>query len=152
MFIIDQMSRTPVYEQLISKAERYILSGILPPGGQLPSVRSLSIELTVNPNTVQKAYSELDSRGIVSSVPGRGCFVAPDAREKLYARGRERLPELRTLTAALYLAGVPRDELRGEVDRACDIASRGDLSAFEAQAHTAPADPTAKTETEDTEK
>ena len=69
MFMIDPMSRQPVYEQIIRQMERFILSGMLAPGDQLPSVRSLSLELSINPNTIQKAYSELDVRGIIYSVP-----------------------------------------------------------------------------------
>ena len=65
MFMIDPMSRQPVYEQIIRQMERFILSGMLAPGDQLPSVRSLSLELSINPNTIQKAYSELDVRGII---------------------------------------------------------------------------------------
>ena len=72
MFRIDGMSRTPVYEQIIEQVEKLITLGIMSPGDQLPSVRSLSIELSVNPNTIQKAYSELDAKGIAHSVPGRG--------------------------------------------------------------------------------
>ena len=76
MFQIDNMSRTPVYEQIITQVEKFILGRLLSAGDQLPSVRSLSVELSVNPNTIQKAYGELDVRGIVTTVPGRGCFVS----------------------------------------------------------------------------
>ena len=55
------MSRTPIYEQLVDQFEKFILTGALLPGSQIPSVRSLSIQLSINPNTVQKAYSELVS-------------------------------------------------------------------------------------------
>ena len=60
MFQIDVMSRKPVYEQLINQMERFILTGVMHQDDQIPSVRSLSVELAVNPNTIQKAYSELD--------------------------------------------------------------------------------------------
>ena len=60
MFEINAMSRSPVYEQLIEQVERYILLGLLREGDQLPSVRALSGELSINPNTIQKAYGELD--------------------------------------------------------------------------------------------
>ena len=73
MFHVDTMSREPIYEQLIRQMEDLVLSGLLKAGDQLPSVRGLSIELAVNPNTIQRAYSELDARGILCAVPGRGC-------------------------------------------------------------------------------
>ena len=62
---IDSMSRQPVYEQIVDQVEQMILSGLMRPGEQLPSVRSLSLELSINPNTIQKAYAELDGRGII---------------------------------------------------------------------------------------
>ena len=117
MFRIDPLSRQPVYEQLIDQLERLVLSGILAPEAQLPSVRSLSVELAVNPNTIQKAYSELDTRGIIYSVPGIGCFVSPQAVELLRAHTRKKLDALRTLTAELALGGLSRNELVACIDQ-----------------------------------
>ena len=111
MLYIDVMSRTPVYEQIINQIEKLIVAGLMKEGEQLPSVRSLSIQLSVNPNTIQKAYGELDSKGIVGSVPGRGCFVMPGARAKLCDLARGRLPELRSLAAELISAGVTKEEI-----------------------------------------
>ncbi len=112
MFQIDSLSRQPVYEQLIEQLERFILSGVLHPGDQLPSVRSLSIELSINPNTIQKAYGELDTRGIIYSIPGIGCFVAENAVAILAAFKRRKLTDFRALAQELALAGVTEDELR----------------------------------------
>lgn len=112
MFHIDSLSRQPVYEQLIEQLERFILSGVLHPGDQLPSVRSLSIELSINPNTIQKAYGELDTRGIIYSIPGIGCFVAENAVPILAAFKRRKLTDFRALTQELALAGVTQEELR----------------------------------------
>lgn len=111
MFQIDVLSRTPVYLQLIEQTERLILSGVLTPGAQMPSVRSLSIELSVNPNTIQKAYSELDVRGLICAVPGRGCFVTPLAPQLLQQRARKQLPELGELLQKLKISGVSKEEI-----------------------------------------
>lgn len=111
MFHIDPLSRQPVYEQLIDQLERLVLLDLLPPQSQLPSVRSLSLELTINPNTIQKAYSELDTRGIIHSVPGIGCFVSDNAKELLLELGRKKLATLQALAAELALAGVSKEEL-----------------------------------------
>ncbi len=116
MFRIDPLSRQPVYEQLIDQLERFVLTGLLPPETQLPSVRSLSLELTINPNTIQKAYSELDTRGIIYSVPGIGCFVSPQAVTLLQAHTRKKLDSLRTLAAELALGGLTKGELIACID------------------------------------
>lgn len=111
MLQIDIMSRTPVYEQISTQLEKLICTGILKEGEQLPSVRSLSIELSVNPNTIQKAYGELDARGIIGSVPGKGCFVMPGAKEKLRMIAKSRLSELKSRALELMVAGVNKDEI-----------------------------------------
>jgi GntR family transcriptional regulator len=111
MFRIDPLSRQPVYEQLIDQLEKLVLLDLLPADSQLPSVRSLSLELTINPNTIQKAYSELDTRGIIYSVPGIGCFVSGNAKKLLLEYKRKKLTSLRALAAELALAGVSKEEL-----------------------------------------
>ncbi len=112
MFSIDHMSRCPVYEQLIEQIERYILTGILKSGDQLPSVRTLSVSLSVNPNTIQKAYSDLDSRKIIFSVPGKGCFIADDAVSLLGNYRRKQLGKLEALLNELKIAGIQKAELQ----------------------------------------
>ncbi|MBS1327056.1 MAG: GntR family transcriptional regulator [Oscillospiraceae bacterium] len=108
---IDSMSRQPVYEQIVDQVEQMILSGLMRPGEQLPSVRSLSLELSINPNTIQKAYAELDGRGIIYTLPGRGGFVSQNAPELLAEARRSRLGTVRELARELALAGVPEDEV-----------------------------------------
>ena len=108
---IDSMSRQPVYEQIVDQVEQMILSGLMRPGEQLPSVRSLSLELSINPNTIQKAYAELDGRGIIYTLPGRGGFVSQNAPELLAEARRSRLGTVRELARELAMAGVPEDEV-----------------------------------------
>lgn len=76
MFTIDLTSRVPIYEQIYQKITELAISGTLKENSQLPSVRSLAKDARVNPNTVAKAYQELERRGIIYSVPGRGSFIA----------------------------------------------------------------------------
>ena len=80
MFVIDLMSRVPVYEQIINQVEEKILIGVLKAGDKMPSVRSLSIELSINPNTIQRAYAELERQGYIYSVKGRGSFVSENGQ------------------------------------------------------------------------
>ena len=80
MLQLDLQSRQPIYEQLIQKLSEMICAGAFKPEEQLPSVRSLARDLGVNPNTVQKAYQELERSGIIYSVAGKGSFIAPGNR------------------------------------------------------------------------
>ena len=76
MFNIDLQSRTPIYEQLYKKIVELIIKQILKANDQLPSVRILAKDLGVNPNTVSKAYQQLEHDGVIYSLAGRGSFVA----------------------------------------------------------------------------
>ena len=120
MFVIDAMSRCPVYEQLISQIERFILVGLIKEGEQLPSVRALSVSLSVNPNTIQKAYSDLDSRKIIFSVPGKGCFVSEDAKQLLSEYRRKRLVDLEEMLNELKIAGISKDEVNDVIEKIFD--------------------------------
>lgn len=118
MYHVDVMSRKPLYEQLVDQVERFILRGVLTADQQMASVRSLSEELAVNPNTVQKAYSELDRRGIVYSVPGKGCFVSPDAIRSIGERRKGELGKLTEEIGDLALAGIPKEDVLTCVEEA----------------------------------
>ncbi|MBE5940007.1 MAG: GntR family transcriptional regulator [Lachnospiraceae bacterium] len=111
MFTIDLMSRVPVYEQIIEQMENFVIKGVLSAGTQVPSVRSLSVQLSINPNTIQKAYTELDRRGIIYSVPGRGCFISDTAMDILCNNKRKQLEDLKNLLKELSLVGVTKDEV-----------------------------------------
>ena len=115
MIIIDKLSRVPVYEQLINRIEELIISGALPPDTQIPSVRALAVELTVNPNTVQKAYTSLENAGITYSVAGVGRFVSQNARDIIIERGTNRLADFRELVHRLHISGVREDMLIGVI-------------------------------------
>ncbi len=78
MIIIDYNDKRPIYEQIIDRLQTLILGGAFEPDTQLPSVRALAIELSINPNTIQRAYSELERNGYIYSVKGRGNFVRAD--------------------------------------------------------------------------
>ena len=118
MFQIDRFGRTPIYEQIIDQTQRLIASGLLKEGDQLPSVRVLSQELSVNPNTLQKAYSELERRGLCVSAPGNGRFVTADAF-RLVGEGVEgRLGGIRHIAEELCAAGLPVEQVLDTVNAA----------------------------------
>jgi GntR family transcriptional regulator len=116
MFQIDRFGRTPIYEQIIDQTQRLIASGILKEGDQLPSVRVLSQELSVNPNTLQKAYSELERRGLCVSAPGNGRFVTPDAFRLVGEGMKDRLEEIRRIAEELCAAGMPVEHVLDAVN------------------------------------
>lgn len=122
MPIIDKFSRQPIYEQLIESIEREILTGVLPAGARVPSVRELSVSLCVNPNTVQKALSELDRAGVIVSAKGRGSFVAEDAEERILLHLTPQLDELKRLVRRLALSGVAEGAITAAVRAAIDGA------------------------------
>ena len=75
MFIVDLKSRVPIYEQLKNRTLELIMAGVLEQDSQLPSVRSLAKDLGISPNTIQKAYQDMEKEGIIYSVAGKGSFV-----------------------------------------------------------------------------
>lgn len=104
-FQCDTASRTPIYRQLMEQVRQGIARGRLEPGARLPSVRQLSRELVVNPNTVARAYTELEREGVLNTRPGLGVFVAETQAELSEPARRQRLEEsLDTfLTEAVHL-------------------------------------------------
>ena len=76
MIVIDSRDKRAIYEQVVDRLSDLMLVGVLEPGDKLPSVRSLAVDLSINPNTIQKAYIELERQGYVYSVKGVGSFVA----------------------------------------------------------------------------
>lgn len=117
MFEIDLKSRLSIYEQVIENVKRLIFSGVLQSDTRLPSVRELSKTLTVNPNTVQKAYRELERQGMIYTVSGRGCFVAPQEEagideEKVSAM----FEEMKSLITELLYIGVEPETIRTELE------------------------------------
>ncbi len=111
MFIIDLSSRLAIYEQIVRQVEEGILKGLLQPKEQLPSVRSLSLELALNPNTVSKAYTELERRGIIYTAVGKGCFIAPNAYTVISQKITENFEEFLRQVKNYKAAGVSAEKL-----------------------------------------
>ena len=82
MILLDYKDRRPIYEQVVSKLEELMLLGAMKENEPLPSVRSLAMELSINPNTIQRAYAELERQGYIYSIKGKGNFVADNGHVK----------------------------------------------------------------------
>jgi len=111
MFDLDWRSRKPIYEQLVEKIKTLIINDVWKKDEQLPSVRALAEQLTINPNTIQKAYRELETQGYIYSIKGKGSYVnsVPDI-EKAEKRMKIKSELTRLIAEGLYL-GLTFNEL-----------------------------------------
>lgn len=127
MFQLDLKSRKSIYEQVVDNLKELIISDVLRAEDKLPSVRELSRTLTVNPNTVQKAYRELERQGYVYTASGRGTFVAgrtgtspdPEKIEKIIKRIENEIAEL-------FYLGADLSEIQNRIDKL--LQERGNRS------------------------
>ena len=116
MIILDYQDRRPIYEQITERFRTLIYQGDLQAGSRLPSVRQLAMELSINPNTIQKAYTELDRRQLIITVPGKGSFISEKAIEVVGANSREKMTELNKIIRELALAGVTKEEIINNIE------------------------------------
>lgn len=117
MIAVDLSSRVPIYRQIVERVTELVLLGVWPEGTQLPSVRSLALELGTNPNTIQKAYQELENRGIIRSAAGRGSFVAGREAAQGILRAQAE-SSLREAAQKAVLAGLTREDAARLIDEA----------------------------------
>ena len=115
MIILDYNDKRPIYEQIVDKMQRLIAGGALEPDEKLPSVRSLAVELSINPNTIQRAYSELERSGFIYSVKGRGNFVRADEHLK-EKQQRKLLDALEKQLISCREQGITREKILHCVD------------------------------------
>ena len=110
MILLDYRDKRPIYEQVVEKLERLIVSGGLEPLTKMPSVRSLAMELSVNPNTVQRAYAQLEQDGYLYTVSGRGSFVTAENEWRENKQGKV-LREWKNVTIQAREAWLSRERL-----------------------------------------
>lgn len=110
MISLNYRDSRPIYEQIKDGLRKLIVTGAMVPDEKLPSVRALAMQLSINPNTIQRAYNELEGEGYIYSVPGKGSF-ATGSVDADAARKRELLAKVRELLAELRYLGVSGEEL-----------------------------------------
>ena len=116
MIHLDYRDARPIYSQIVDNFRRQIAAGVLQHGDRMPSVRELAAQLAINPNTIQRAYRELEMLGYLATVPGKGCFVSglPEhSAEEL----QELLAAFDRAAAALMRIGVTRRELTERLEK-----------------------------------
>lgn len=111
MLQLDFRNHQPLHEQIKEKMKRLIISGVLKPEEQIPSVRELAQSLTVNPNTIQKAYKNLETEGYIYSVRAKGNFVAPQRQSDFHPRREALLDELKKIATELMYLHTPEEKL-----------------------------------------
>lgn len=111
LITVDKMSHKPIYEQIVEQIQNLIVTGVLKPDEMIPSVRNLSKECGTNPNTVQKAYNELERVGITYSVPGVGRYVSGNAKELVQSLMSTSDSEIKAVIEKLKLSGMTVDEI-----------------------------------------
>ena len=115
MIVIDYQDRRPIYEQIVERFQILILKGVLEQDEQMPSVRKLAVELSINPNTIQKAYSILEQQGYIYPVKGRGNFVS--GKGSLIQEKRNMFwQEYHEVIKKGTELGITREEFREKID------------------------------------
>ncbi len=113
MFQLDLKSRKSIYEQIVDNIKELILTGVLKPESKIPSVRELSKTLTVNPNTIQKAYRELEYQGYIYTVSGLGTFVSiPEESPVNEKQVQEVIVHLRESMRELFYLGYSLEQIK----------------------------------------
>ncbi len=115
MISINYRSALPLYEQVKNSFIKLFVTGALKPGEQLPSVRELAVELAINPNTIQRAYREMENEGYIYTVSGKGCFVAEQKEAR--ADTTRLLEAFRDAAAKLMFNGVDSEQLKNELEK-----------------------------------
>jgi len=106
----------PIYEQIKEGLRKLVFSNALDAGDKLPSVRELASQLAINPNTIQRAYRELENEGYIYTVVGKGTFVAERKRVVCDGREQELMTEFDELVTELLYLEVPKETLKERID------------------------------------
>ena len=115
--IIRNTGESPIYDQITRQVKTLILTGALKEGDALPSMRLLAKELRISVITTKRAYEELEREGFITTVPGKGCFVAPRNLELVRESALRQVEEhLQKAVEAAKLGGVTADELKETLD------------------------------------
>ena len=112
---LDYQSRVPIYEQIISNVERYVALGILKPNTQIPSIRELAASLGINPNTVKKAYTELEQKGVIYVVSTKGTFIADKTRDVIDRKITEGINNINKIITELEALGISKEDVINKI-------------------------------------
>lgn len=111
MINLDYQNRTPIYEQIINEIEKYVSLGILKPKEQILSIREMATTLGINPNTVKKAYTELENRGVIQTFSTKGTFISDNVEKIKEDNIKNKIIEITKIIVELEKLGITKDEI-----------------------------------------
>lgn len=111
MINLNYQSRTPIYEQIVEQIERYIAFGVLKPKEQIMSIREMAASLGINPNTVKKAYEELENRGSIITISTKGTFVVDKINVVVDRKVNEKMKVIKEAISELEKLGMEKEEI-----------------------------------------
>lgn len=128
LITVDLRDRKQLYEQIIDNVKNLILIGELSCDDKLPSVRSLAKELGINPNTIQKAYTELERQGIIMTLPGRGSLILADKKSLAGEQKAKLVEKMQIIANEMDGTGLTGEEFVGAARTAWDNRTNGGKS------------------------
>ena len=111
MINLDYQSRMPIYEQIVREIEKFVALDILKPEQQIPSIREMATTLGVNPNTVKKAYSILESRGVIVTLSTKGTYITQKIDKVVQKSIDDKIDEVKKIIKEIEKLGVSKDDI-----------------------------------------
>ncbi len=117
MLKLDYKDTSPIYQQIKEKTKMLIISGVLAENERIPSVRELAVAMTINPNTIQRAYKELEAEGYIYSQRAKGYYVAPSENAHLAVKTEPLIRQFEKIVSEMLFVGIPYEKLTGITEK-----------------------------------
>jgi len=111
MINLDYKSRVPIYEQIVMEIERYVALDILKENDKIPSIRQMAIDLGINPNTVKKAYTILENKGVITSHSTKGTYISNSTKKIVDKKIEEGIIEIKNKIIELEKLGIKKEDI-----------------------------------------
>lgn len=115
MINIDYTNRIPIYEQIVNEVERYVTLGVFKENQKIESVRELASNLGINPNTVKKAYDELERRGVITTISTKGTYISNNTSSLTKTKIEETLKNIKKEVKELEKLGLSKDDIISKI-------------------------------------
>ena len=108
---LDYQNRTPIYEQIVIGIERYVALKILKPGDKIPSIRELASDIGINPNTVKKAYTMLEIKGVITTISTKGTYISNNINKVIENKINDNINKIRDIISELEKLGLSKEKI-----------------------------------------